>query len=284
MQSFDSAICRFWHGIFSGKKYPVAFYSQKERKALAAEVESAAKKYNEAGKPTNASRIARYFESINAYISAKNTLPNKKIRAKNIMPRFLHLLYCGKKPSAFWQYFQRKYCLPVRKSLHEFWGSFDEFQPRRLDVADWLLAHAKGKIIDIGAGSHSYIHVAIALDASAASLAKNKNAAQKLVFDINKKTRLPFAPGSFDAITLNSILSYSAKPQGLLAECRRILKPHGTLLITNAPVSDCHPAKYFEKNKISGKRLGLWLKTSGFESDDESENGVIRIVSSRAAN
>jgi hypothetical protein len=274
----STAISDFWHGIFSGKKYPVAFYTKKERQALLAEVKFAAKKYNAQAQSANAGSLSRHFEYINTYISAKNLLPNEKLPENNVMPHFLELLYCGKKPYAFWNYFRIKYKLPLRPSPFVFWDYFDEFQMQRLDIANWLSTRAKGKILDIGGGSHSYIPVEFAIDASSTSLAKNKNAKHKMVFDINKKARLPFESDSFDTIMLNSILAYASNPHKLLAECRRVLRPGGILLITNAPIYPHHPAKYFEKTEISDKALSLWLGTSKFDLKNESIHGTIQIA------
>ncbi len=282
MQPFSRAICLFWHGIFGGKKYPVAFYSKKERQALANEVAAAAKKYAQQGKMESAGRLSRYFEFITAFINAKNLFPNSNFPEKNVLSAFLKLLYHGKNPHSFWIYFRKKYHLPLRPAANAFWDNFEEFQPRRMEIAGWLGKHAKGKLLDIGAGEYSYIPVDVALDASSAALRKNKNAKIKIAFDLNKKSRLPFASNSFGTVMLNSILAYSAKPQALLGECKRILKPNGLLLITNALVNDYHPAKYFERNKISKRNLAILLKGVGFEYGDDSIRGIILVPARRA--
>lgn len=275
MLPFDLALRNFWHGIFEGKKYPIAFYTKKERMALAREVAAAAKKYSDAGRMENASGLLRSFEFIGAYISAKNLSPGQKILSRGVFQKFLKLLYGGKTPDAFWIYFRKKYLLPARQSPAEFWSNFEEFQPKRLDVAAWLKKHANGKTLDIGAGAHSYIMVDCAIDSSAKALAKNRNAKRKIVFDMNKKARLPFATNSFGTIMLNSSLAYCSKPRKLLAECRRLLVPGGTLLITNAPVNDYHPAKYFQKKEISAPLLADWLGAEKLDFKNESQSGII---------
>jgi len=58
-------------------------------------------------------------------------------------------------------------------------------------------------------------------------------------FVVNEGARLPFAPGSFDAILLFAVLTCipdDAAQKTLLAEFKRILRPGGLLLISDYPL------------------------------------------------
>jgi SAM-dependent methyltransferase len=55
---------------------------------------------------------------------------------------------------------------------------------------------------------------------------------------------LPFAPETFDAVVAASVLEYVDEPAAVLRECRRVLRPGGTLLCT---VPDRHhPIRWLE--------------------------------------
>lgn len=275
---FERQLCLFWHGIFDGKKYPVAFYTKKERQSLAREVLSASRQYYNSGNASESDRLSRHFEYINAFMKLKNEHPGAKVNGNaRLITNFLRLLYFGKTPSAFWNYFLKKYRLRPRSSPLSFWDYFDEFQPKRMAISGWLSKHAKGKILDVGAGAHSYIPVHTACDISSRALAKNRFAKHKKAIKPDAR-RLPFASLSFDTIMLNSVLAYVDDWHALFSKCRRILKAGGILLITNAPINEYHPAKYFEVSDVRANRLRRILSSSGFAVLDKSaENKTLFI-------
>jgi len=256
----------------------IAFYSKKERAALAEEVSFASGQYALSGNSAKADRLSRHFEYINSFMELKNETPSAKISGNvELIPHFLSLLYSGKKPPAFWEYFRSKYSLPLRVSPDVFWDYFDEFQPRRMEISGWLELNAKGKTLDIGSGSHSYVPVHTACDISGKALAKNKFARHKKRVNPNAE-RLPFASSSFDTIMLNSVLAYVSNWRQLFSEYRRILRQNGVLLITNAPINGYHPAKYFEVNEVDANRLMRILSSYGFAVNDESEENKILVI------
>lgn len=274
---FSKSLCLFWHGIFSGKKYPVAFYTSSERKALAKEVAARSGAYASSGNSADASRFTRLFEYINAYISAKNADYGAALDERDMLPEFLSLLYSGEKPAAFWKKFRMNHNLPIRTSPSAFWDFFEEFQPSRLHISPWLKKHARGKILDIGSGSHSYINADVAADISRDALAKNTFAKKKVVL-AKKYSRLPFPPATFGTVMLNSVLAYVKNDVKMLAECKRVLAPGGVLLISNAPVADHHPAKYFQIREVDADGLSRTLAKLGFEVLDESIGKEMRLA------
>ena len=46
-------------------------------------------------------------------------------------------------------------------------------------------------------------------------------------FDVANGEQLPFADGSFDLVYAHGVVQYTAQPQRLVDECRRVLKPGG---------------------------------------------------------
>jgi ubiquinone/menaquinone biosynthesis C-methylase UbiE len=67
------------------------------------------------------------------------------------------------------------------------------------------------------------------LAASAIDLARANFAQQGLegAFDVADGEQLPFPDNSFDLVYAHGVVQYTANPQKLVAECRRVLKPGG---------------------------------------------------------
>ena len=70
------------------------------------------------------------------------------------------------------------------------------------------------------------------LSASAIELARANFAQQGLDghFDVADGEQLPFADDSFDFVYAHGVVQYTANPQRLVDECRRVLKPGGQAL------------------------------------------------------
>jgi hypothetical protein len=284
--SFESSLCLFWHGIFEGKKYPVCFYSKKSRTCLKKEVERSIEKYANIRDFSSAGRLSRLWELILAYIQAQNEstlLANSSLEIKlpaSAIPEFLHLLYHGKPALPFWKQFLHRYKLrPI--PISSFWDYFEEFQPSRMQVLGWLGANAHGKILDLGAGAHSYIKVDVAADISLKALKKNKFAKKKikiLPLDELNRSSWPFGKHSFDTIMLNSVLSYVKNRVRLFRLCRSTLKDGGILLITNSSVHPHHPASFFIISQPSASQLAKELKMAGFCVLDNSAEGIAMLA------
>lgn len=63
---------------------------------------------------------------------------------------------------------------------------------------------------------------------------------------------LPLRPASVDAVVAASVLEYVAHPQGVLAECARVLRPGGVMLCTVPDPS--HPVRWLEQLAIPAAR------------------------------
>jgi ubiquinone/menaquinone biosynthesis C-methylase UbiE len=78
-----------------------------------------------------------------------------------------------------------------------------------------------------------------ALDVDAPSLELGARAAAarnaSIRFLVGDGTRLPFPPGCFDAILLDSVIEHVSDPQALLGECERVLKRGGIVFVVFPP-------------------------------------------------
>jgi SAM-dependent methyltransferase len=72
----------------------------------------------------------------------------------------------------------------------------------------------------------------IDLAPSAIELAKANFAQQRLEgeFHVANGERMPFANAAFDLVYAHGVVQYTADPQALVDECRRVLKPGGTAI------------------------------------------------------
>jgi SAM-dependent methyltransferase len=79
---------------------------------------------------------------------------------------------------------------------------------------------------------------------------------------------LPFADGSFDVVVLYEALYYLRDPERFLAECRRVLRPGGVVLISSANPErpdfnpSPHSVRYF-----SARELAKLLESCGFDAE-----------------
>lgn len=79
---------------------------------------------------------------------------------------------------------------------------------------------------------------------------------------------LPFREGSFDTVILFEALYYLANPRTFLDECRRVLVPDGTLVLStvNKEWADFSPSM-FSTEYLSARELSELLGQSGFDSE-----------------
>lgn len=132
---------------------------------------------------------------------------------------------------------------PVRQ-LHHFEGEWTE--NRDLSVVGRSFTQLRlrrstrplsGRILDLGAGNGQASKLlaeagldVVSLDFTQAScVAIGGRGGSALRGD---GTRLPFAADSFDGVVLLDVIEHMPSPHAVLAECARVLKPGGTLLVS----------------------------------------------------
>lgn len=71
--------------------------------------------------------------------------------------------------------------------------------------------------------------------------------------------RLPFADNLFDVVTCLEALEFMERPEAVLAECARVLRPGGLLLVTNRRTTRFMPGKAWKNEDLTDlfKRIGM---------------------------
>ena len=139
-----------------------------------------------------------------------------------------------------------------------------------------------GDVLDVGSGDGAaacalapYCRSLTCVDTSARMIEAARERLQKLkhvsaqVADVHE---LPFAASSFDAVLMFHTLTYAEKPARALAECARVLRPAGRLVLlcldehrqheVTAPYGERHPGFTPAKVRDLLTATGLSVRTS----------------------
>ena len=116
------------------------------------------------------------------------------------------------------------------------------------DRIHWMCAHVRGeRILDVGCsqgiatfllGQEGYQVIGVDIDPAAIEFAQQELAGypesiqNKIKFQLVVPPGLPFEDASFDFVLLGEVLERLSRPELMLAEVRRVLKPGGTVAIT----------------------------------------------------
>jgi SAM-dependent methyltransferase len=136
------------------------------------------------------------------------------------------------------------------------------------------LVPAGGRVLDVGCGTGELVRwlagagmVAVGCDISgemlrgAAAAGSPAAGSQADWVRLDPSWRqLPFADGSFDAVTASSVLEYTADPGAVLAECARVLAPGGVLVCTVPDLR--HPVRWAEWLSRPAARFLRWPERS----------------------
>lgn len=114
--------------------------------------------------------------------------------------------------------------------------AFDRFVASRRFRAAAPHIRAQSNVCDLGCGAGApfleYIEAQIVsgvgLDEYSGESGQNKIS----VIRADIKARLPFESEQFDHVTMLAVLEHLAQPASVLAETYRILRPHGSLIMT----------------------------------------------------
>jgi SAM-dependent methyltransferase len=139
-----------------------------------------------------------------------------------------------------------------------------------------------GDVLDVGSGDGAaasslapYCRALTCIDTSAKMIEAARERLQKhrhvqtRVADVHD---LPFGEASFDAVMMFHTLTYAEKPARALAECARVLRPGGRLVVlcldehrqheVTAPYGELHPGFSASHLRDLLKRAGLAVRTS----------------------
>src|SRR5689334_17094558 len=117
---------------------------------------------------------------------------------------------------------------------------------------DALAVGPATRLLDVGCGSGLALRLAAdrgadvsGLDASARLLEHARRRVPGAPLEQGELEDLPFADGSFDAVTGFNSFQYATRPAAALAEAARVLAPGGRVLYLNwAPPEHCEAAAY----------------------------------------
>ncbi len=104
---------------------------------------------------------------------------------------------------------------------------------------------------------------------NAEELAANPRLSRYFVQDLNRNTALPFETESLDAVLICVSIQYLQHPIGVLAECLRVLKPGGQIVISFS--NRCFPTKAVViwqslGNEDHARLVSMYLHWAGFEA------------------
>ncbi len=101
------------------------------------------------------------------------------------------------------------------------------------------------RVLDLMSSWVSHLQTAptelVVLGLNAAELAANSMATERVVQDLSRDPRLPFADASFDAVLCCVSVDYLVRPVEVLAEVARVLRPGSPLVVTFS--NRCFPTK-----------------------------------------
>ncbi|TSC64696.1 MAG: type 11 methyltransferase [Parcubacteria group bacterium Gr01-1014_106] len=136
--------------------------------------------------------------------------------------------------------------------------------------------HARGKLLDAGAGTLSIRHVAKAHCTEYQSLDAHKTHPE--LDHVGDIQRMPLPEGQFDTVLCLQVLEHVSNPEQALREIHRVLAPGGKLIISVPHLDYLHnePDDYFRYTKYG---LDTLLKRVGFRVHSmESVGGFASFV------
>jgi ubiquinone/menaquinone biosynthesis C-methylase UbiE len=167
-------------------------------------------------------------------------------------------------------------------------GTYDnhyDHQTRGRPYHDHLSDHIikalpeKGDLLDIGCGTALFVEkylrsggTATGLDISGKMLTKARERCPECAFVTGNGEMLPFQDRSFDAISSLLVFSYVKKPEALLAETYRVLRPGGGIAVCTLGkklITKGIPALYNISEKIKFQHVVMKNFGERYYNEDE---------------
>jgi SAM-dependent methyltransferase len=123
----------------------------------------------------------------------------------------------------------------------EGYDAYFEQLKNRLPISYWyrygwlyprISRHLKGRVLDIGCGLGDMVHYrpgTVGVEVNPKAVAHCR--ARGLDVRPMQPDKLPFEDHSFDGLILDNVLEHLERPQKLLSEMRRLLRPHGVSVV-----------------------------------------------------
>jgi SAM-dependent methyltransferase len=111
---------------------------------------------------------------------------------------------------------------------------------RHVIAYQWALPHAEGKrVLDAGCGEGygadllaKTASAVVAVDYEEPVIHRAQALYPRVSFQQANLVALPFDAASFDVVVSLQVIEHLHSPQEFLTECRRVLRPHGTLILS----------------------------------------------------
>jgi SAM-dependent methyltransferase len=134
----------------------------------------------------------------------------------------------------------------------------DSTATRQVEKLYGRLVPENARVLDLMTSWKSHLDLArpasvSGLGMNAEELAANPVLAERVVQDLNANPRLPFADGSFDAVTCTVSVEYLVRPLEVFEEVRRVLKPGGRFILA------------FSNRYFPPKVIRVWADAHQFE-------------------
>ena len=147
------------------------------------------------------------------------------------------------------------------------------------DVERALATHATGRLLDVGCGEKPYrtirsaVREWVGFDDPANPIADVHGSADAL----------PFEDGSFDTVLCTQVIEHVRTPNAVIAECARVLRPGGVLIVTAPQYWEVHeaPHDYFRFTPIG---LQLLVEGCGLSVVESRRQGTGVKVAAQAIN
>lgn len=131
-----------------------------------------------------------------------------------------------------------------RAEIARLYGRFLEPGMQVLDLMSSWVSHLPEAPCDV---------TVCGLGMNADELAANPRLAERIVHDLNRDPRLPFATGTFDLVVCTASVEYLIHPRSVFAEVRRVLRPGGRFVLT------------FSDRWFPPKAIRVWAELHPFE-------------------
>ncbi len=151
----------------------------------------------------------------------------------------------------------------------DYWRLAPVYLAYRRAIVPLLERHARGRLLDVGAGhlalrelARPYVRSYFSLD-----LAREhpELSVQASVFG------LPFAEASFDTVILTQVLEHVPEPAQALAEVARVLRPGGRLIVSVPHLAYLH-GEPFDFYRFTVFGLRYMLQKAGFAPLEETQD------------
>jgi SAM-dependent methyltransferase len=148
---------------------------------------------------------------------------------------------------------------------------------------------AKGRLLDVGCGDKPYRslfapYVSEHLGVDFAPTYDGSVNAQRGGADlVYEGEALPFASGEFDTVLCTQVLEHAPRPRDLLAECARVLRPDGVLIVTVPFSFRIHSAPH-DYVRFTSFGLRAMVQDAGFVVERlHARGGLWRVVGQKVA-